>query len=395
MNSLIPAASLFLVVFMITPAFGETWEVTIPSGASNPSFPSHFLPQEITIRADDFVKWLNGDTAIHTVTSGSLETGPDGRFDSGYLNPGESFSIQFQSKDYGEHAYFCTIHPWITGIVNVEQVEEGFKVFHNVGAGITEKVFDLHYSVQRKLIDVNIDPAAKTISFTLSGKIENDKFVVKLPEELIVNPNSVWVDQKQVTNFITEKEDNLNTLTIPLTETAERIKILGSDVVGKAPPKKFTVTNQIFGITDKKFYHRGQSITISGEIKNPGQVYQVSVEIISPTGVTVDKRELPLQDTAKFTTTIEPTGILQEIGTYNVKIIGPASKTLVLSFDYGIKKAEFLSPHQQMKTGTSPQDVICNEGLELMERVSNGSAVCVKESSATTLIARGYSKYFG
>ena len=60
------------------------------------------------------VTWVNDDTAPHTVTSGTVDRDtptPDGRFDSGIMNPGDSFPFVFDSA--GEYPYYCSIHPWM------------------------------------------------------------------------------------------------------------------------------------------------------------------------------------------------------------------------------------------------------------------------------------------
>ena len=379
------------MIFLVSlpSAYGERFEVIIPSGASQPDFPNHFKPQEITVRPGDTVRWLNGDTDFHTVTSGSLETGPDGKFDSGYLNPGKSFDVRFDVLEIGEKKYFCTLHPWLTGIVNVIAVEKGFQVFHNVGQGITEKTFDMQYKLQRNLVSIDIDPVLETITFTVSGTIDDDSLTVKLPEELIKNPSTVWLDQKQITDFTQEKQDQFNVLTIPLVADTEIIKIRGTDVIGKIPPKQTLVINQIIGVADKKFYDRDESITISGEIKNPSQVNSVLVEIISPTGVTVYSQNAPLFD-YKFTRTVNPLGILRDFGEYDVKITAAGSKTLYLSFEYGFAPRDVATPKHQMKQDVLAEDVICFHELVLVIKQSNNAAACVTENTASKLIERGW-----
>ena len=51
---------------------------------------------------------------------------------------------------------------------------------------------------------------------------------------------------------------------------------------------------------------------------------------------------------------------------------------------------EMMSPLKQMKSGVEPEDVVCDEGLVLMQKSSDGSAACVKESSSAKLVARGW-----
>jgi hypothetical protein len=47
-------------------------------------------------------------------------------------------------------------------------------------------------------------------------------------------------------------------------------------------------------------------------------------------------------------------------------------------------------PKMQMNEGVAPQDVVCNEGLELILKASDGSAVCVKPNTAELLLARSW-----
>jgi predicted secreted protein with PEFG-CTERM motif len=64
------------------------------------------------------VTWENVDNAAHTVTSGSPADGPDGVFDSSLIMAGgATFSHTFD--DAGTYDYFCMVHPWMAGTVNV------------------------------------------------------------------------------------------------------------------------------------------------------------------------------------------------------------------------------------------------------------------------------------
>jgi plastocyanin len=95
-------------------------EVTIPLGSSVPGCEETdecFIPDEITIGMGDELTWQNDDSASHTVTSGSPEKGPDGKFDSGLFASGTSFAHIF--SDAGTFEYFCMVHPWMKGIVQV------------------------------------------------------------------------------------------------------------------------------------------------------------------------------------------------------------------------------------------------------------------------------------
>lgn len=104
-------------------AYAEEFTVIIPPNVSDPRNLFHFVPSNLKILVLDTVSWQNTDSVIHTVTSGNFREGADGIFNSGPLEPGDSFSYQFLWKDSGILTYFCTIHPWVNGIVTVSDPE--------------------------------------------------------------------------------------------------------------------------------------------------------------------------------------------------------------------------------------------------------------------------------
>ena len=113
--------------------FAEDYIVDIPYGSFNPELntPAEvwYDPPIISISIGDSITWYNDDKEGHTVTSGegSGRFGwmrddfgtPDGFFDSGRFMPGESWSFKFENS--GTFSYFCTIHPWMEGVVIVEK----------------------------------------------------------------------------------------------------------------------------------------------------------------------------------------------------------------------------------------------------------------------------------
>ncbi|MEM2785529.1 MAG: PEFG-CTERM sorting domain-containing protein [Candidatus Nitrosotenuis sp.] len=97
-------------------------EVSIAPGSSTPGCEAAnecFIPHEVTIDVGGEVTWSNDDTAGHTVTSGTLDGGPDGNFDSSLFMAGKTFSHKFEEA--GEFPYFCVVHPWMTGVVIVQE----------------------------------------------------------------------------------------------------------------------------------------------------------------------------------------------------------------------------------------------------------------------------------
>jgi plastocyanin len=71
-----------------------------------------FIPQRITVKAGTTVTWVNEDDAPHTVASSSK------LFKSKALDTQDKFSFTFMTP--GTYAYFCSVHPHMTGTVVVE-----------------------------------------------------------------------------------------------------------------------------------------------------------------------------------------------------------------------------------------------------------------------------------
>jgi len=78
----------------------------------------YYDPEVIQIAVGTKVIWENNDNTIHTVTSGNPNEGPDGLFDSGLISVGDSFEYTFTIP--GKEDYYCIVHPWMIGSVDVE-----------------------------------------------------------------------------------------------------------------------------------------------------------------------------------------------------------------------------------------------------------------------------------
>jgi plastocyanin len=98
----------------------QTVSVDIPTGTAVPGCEETdecFLPSSVTINTGDVVEWTNSDTAAHTVTAGSPADGPSGVFDSSLVLGGTQYAHTFEET--GSYDYFCMVHPWMVGIVQV------------------------------------------------------------------------------------------------------------------------------------------------------------------------------------------------------------------------------------------------------------------------------------
>lgn len=113
------ASRLAVMVFLGTAGFA----LAVPGWASAKTITVgmtdslHFTPHTVTIHKGDTVVWKNGSLLTHTVTDVpklAVKQGdatlPKGAkpFNSGYLNPGQSFSHTFTVP--GTYHYFCIPH---------------------------------------------------------------------------------------------------------------------------------------------------------------------------------------------------------------------------------------------------------------------------------------------
>ena len=71
-----------------------------------------FNPPRLTVKVGTTVTWTNRDDIPHTVTAKTLA------FISKALDTDDTFSFTFAQA--GSYAYFCSLHPHMTGTIVVE-----------------------------------------------------------------------------------------------------------------------------------------------------------------------------------------------------------------------------------------------------------------------------------
>ena len=92
--------------------------VVMPLGSSGATSGVGYEPPEVAVSPGSTVVWDNQDNALHTATSG-VSPNPDGKFDTGLLSAGQKSVPITMPNVVGEHPYFCTLHPFLTGTVSV------------------------------------------------------------------------------------------------------------------------------------------------------------------------------------------------------------------------------------------------------------------------------------
>lgn len=90
--------------------FVDATEISIVKDSWDPKITESYAPSAIQIGAGSTVTWTNDDSVMHTVTS-------DGNFDSGFIQAEKQWQYTFES--HGLYNYYCTLHPWMKGAINV------------------------------------------------------------------------------------------------------------------------------------------------------------------------------------------------------------------------------------------------------------------------------------
>ncbi len=100
------AAGVAAALILPAAAAADTQSVAISSGA--------YAPMRVSVLAGDTVAWQNRSLRTHTVTA------RDGSFGSPRIGLSGSYSNRFPAA--GTYAYYCQVHPFMTGEVDVYPV---------------------------------------------------------------------------------------------------------------------------------------------------------------------------------------------------------------------------------------------------------------------------------
>jgi plastocyanin len=97
--------ALFALVLALPVRATETQAIQIQKFA--------FTPKEITVAPGTTVAWTNRDETPHTISA------PDQHFVSKAMDTDDHVEYTFTTE--GDFTYFCTLHPFMTGIVHVRK----------------------------------------------------------------------------------------------------------------------------------------------------------------------------------------------------------------------------------------------------------------------------------
>jgi len=237
-------------LLMTTPAtFADHSEVTIEAvlGSGAPGCEETaegcYIPSTATVDVGGVVIMSNPDTAAHTFTAGSLADGPTGEFDTGLVMAGNSF--EWSPETIGEVPYFCMVHPWMIGLIVVQEAEaeddKGEMMEETHEEEMMETQEDIYVTLDHDIsggsvteMEIEMDSNSLVIEVDAT---DNGSISVILPRDVIDATNNgndddffVIVDGEEV-DFQETKTSTDRTLTVEFPTGAEEIEIIGTFVV--------------------------------------------------------------------------------------------------------------------------------------------------------------------
>jgi predicted secreted protein with PEFG-CTERM motif len=208
-------------------------------GSSTPGCePDCFIPATVTIGVGGMVTFANNDSAAHTSTAGTPADGPSGVWDSSLVMMGAAYTTP--ALEAGEYPYFCMVHPWMEGLVIVEEESHD-----DHGHDETKEDHDDHGDMEMEMqtltaADISIDIAdgAKagervSIDVTIGGEHVNYDIVATHGGETILSESNVHShtgEGNHVTSALAA--DASDDLPIDVTVTFQGFGIPGEEFTG-------------------------------------------------------------------------------------------------------------------------------------------------------------------
>jgi plastocyanin len=242
-----------------TSAFAESHEVEILKGSTTLGDKS-YSPSPIQVANGDTIIFFNGDTVLHTATSGSGGVS-SGIFDTGYLGPNRSAEVIINGT--GDIAYYCQAHPTMVGMVQVSEAPDGGKTEATV-----ETVYqDQTYSVTSASAG-SIRATAVTINPGVSVAVELDgsgEVELNLSSDMIEGINSVTLADGTAVTFTKVEETDSHTrisFELPQNENGS-VTIMGARVVPEFQAILLLVTGAVAAgaVVFARFYGAGKLVT--------------------------------------------------------------------------------------------------------------------------------------
>ncbi|MGH1522344.1 MAG: PEFG-CTERM sorting domain-containing protein, partial [Nitrosopumilus sp.] len=241
-----------------------------------------YLPSTATVDVGGVVIMTNTDSAAHTYTSGTPDGGPDGVFDTSLLMVNNSF--EWNPMTVGEQPYFCMVHPWMQGVIIVQEVEAEEET-HGEG-------MDDHGDDKGEMMHPEGDATA-------TGMLSDGTMVsiwASTPTAGEMMEISIeFKDAEHVNHDIMITQNGEEVLKDEGAHHHDGKGMHTTKALSSSDPVDITVTFQGYGVNDPKTGPIGEDVVFSNVVPEFGTIAMMilAVAIISIVAVTAKSRVIP------------------------------------------------------------------------------------------------------
>ena len=258
-------------------AFADHSEVTIStaSGSGAPGCEETeegcYIPKEATVDVGGKVIFSNTDTAAHTYTAGSATDGPSGEFDSSLVMAGSSY--EWTPTAVGEVPYFCMVHPWMTGLIVVQE------------AGADDTGEEMPAEEEGAASASGMLSDGTTVSIMTSAPTSDERMEITVDFE----------DSEHANYDVMVTQNGAEVLNDMAAHAHEGEGMHETAPLSSSDPVEVTITFQGFGVDDPKTGPIGEQVVFSNIVPEFGTIAMMilAVSIISIVAVTAKSKVIP------------------------------------------------------------------------------------------------------
>ena len=195
--------------------------VSIPQGTGVPGCEQTgecFMPADASVDAGGSVTWTNDDSVYHTIRAGDLKypkiTGfdyPNG-FRSELLAPGDTFEAA--NLQAGDYPYFCSLHPWATGMLSVTVANDGTaREPGDKRGGFDQTRYD---ELAREVEDLRDQVQALRDVVAGQAKLIQQMLEALYPEELMMDDNQPGLELTKLPEHLPDEDVTVDLSVSPL-----------------------------------------------------------------------------------------------------------------------------------------------------------------------------------
>jgi predicted secreted protein with PEFG-CTERM motif len=270
------------IVAMTPAAFADHSEVTIEPAAGSgapgceETAEGCYIPSTATVDVGGVVIMTNTDSAAHTYTSGTPDGGPDGVFDTSLLMVDGSY--EWTPTTVGEQPYFCMVHPWMQGLIIVQEAE-------------AEELLDDNQDMHEEFMPEG-DPTATgmlsdgtVVKIWASTPTANEMMNIAIEFEGAEHVNHDMRVTQQGGEYMNDEGAHHH----------DGMGIHTTAPLSSSNPVDITVTFQGYGVNDPKTGPIGEEVVFSNVVPEFGTIAMMilAVAIISIVAVTAKSRVVP------------------------------------------------------------------------------------------------------